>query len=48
LDAAEYRGQRRHDHVPTSEATILPKAAANHDADRQIDDAALHCKFFEF
>jgi len=32
---------------PTSEATIS-EGAANHDADRQIDDAALHRKFFEF
>jgi len=31
---------------PTRDATIL-RRPANHDADRQIDDAALHGKFFE-
>ena len=33
---------------PTSEETIFPEGRADDHADRQVDDIALHRKFFEF
>jgi len=47
VDPADGEPQRRQDDVPDQGIHNLAKRAANHDADREINDAALHREFFE-
>ena len=40
--------RERHDDIPDQGADDLAEGGADHDTDRQVDDVALHGKFFEF
>ena len=48
VHAPQDRRQRRHDHVLDQRAHDPAEGGSDHDADRQVDDASPHGKFFEF
>jgi len=48
VDAADRKPDRRHDDVRDQGIHDLAEGAADHDADSEVDDAALHREFFEF
>ena len=48
VDAADGEAEGRHDDVADERAHDLAERGADHDTDREVDDVALHRKFFEF
>ena len=47
VDATDRKPDGRHDDVPHQGIDDLAERAADHDADREVDDTALHREFFE-